>query len=99
MKRLTAAINEFLGALPSTNFRIFITMGLVVMTTLRYLVSGLGVSTHGLHIDEWTPTGEWLLFLTGLAGIDVAQFGVKRGTQKDPPKPDSEDVAALRGTE
>lgn len=76
-------INRWLGALPSTNFRIFVTMLLAVITTLRYVASGIGVSARGMHVDTWTPSGEWLLFLTALAGIDVAQFATKRTTSAE----------------
>jgi hypothetical protein len=80
---------KWLATLPSTNFRIFVTMMVVVGTAVDYWISG-------------DVSGEWLIFLGSMAGIDVAAFGIKRKTyeaSKDPPPaasapPDREDAKA-----
>ena len=87
-------INKFLATLPSTNFRIFVTMFFVACTTARYILSGAAIG--GWHFDQWQPAGEWLLFLAALAGLDLAQFHVKRQSYIEAPPngPDIEDAKA-----
>ena len=80
---LAATPDRFLdriARLPSTNFRIFITLGCVVWTTARYLTSTIG----------WEPSLEWLGFLATMSGLDLAQFGVKRRTQTNGEPPTAE---------
>lgn len=60
----------WLERFPTTNARVALSLVLALATGVR--VVGMG----------WTPPGEWLLFLTGWAGLDVAQFGIKRATYK-----------------
>ena len=88
-------MNKFLASLPSTNFRIFITMLLTTLTATRYLASGIGWSER-LHVDSWEPSWEWLTFLAMMAGIDLAQFYAKRKTMTESPPagPDIEDAKA-----
>ena len=59
---------NWIATLPSTNLRIFVTILLIVATCVKVLWT-------------WTaPPLEWLGFLALSAGLDVAQFGVKRST-------------------
>ena len=60
---------DHIARLPSTNFRIFVTLGCVVWTTAKYMTS-----------TTWEPSLEWLGFLATMSGLDLAQFGVKRRT-------------------
>ena len=78
---------EFLAKLPSTNFRIVVTMTIVQATAARYLLSGVW------GLGDWTPSWEWLSFLALMAGIDAAQFWAKRETYTPAPPaaPDVED--------
>ena len=69
---------KWFATMPSTNVRIGTTILMALGTGVR--VIGLG----------WEPPSEWLLFLTGWAGLDVLQFGAKRATS-------SEFVAAKQG--
>lgn len=84
-------INKFLGDLPSTNFRIFVTMG-AFLTTVAVVLYCI-VRQIPLDPYEYIIT---TLFVTegAFAGIDVAQFYVKRDTHKPAPPnaPDVEDV-------
>lgn len=63
---------KWLETMPSTNLRILVTIALAAVTGIRVLF-------------DWTPPTEWLLFLTGWAGLDVLQFGAKRATFKAGP--------------
>lgn len=64
---------KWLADFPTTNARVVVTLVLAIATGVR--VVGMG----------WAPPVEWLWFLAGLAGIDVAQFGVKRATYRAEP--------------
>jgi hypothetical protein len=82
--RLPDRFLDRIARLPSTNFRVFITLGCVVWTTARYLTNDLG----------WEPSLEWLGFLATMSGLDLATFTVKRRTQNGhgappPPEPGS----------
>jgi hypothetical protein len=57
--------------MPSTNVRIATTIIMALGTGIRVVIIG------------WNPPSEWLLFLTGWAGLDVLQFGAKRATSND----------------
>jgi hypothetical protein len=67
------AVLDYVATMPTTNVRIVVTIGLIILTGIRYLVAG-------------PPPGEvfeeWLMFLGVLAGIDVGHFGIKRVTTK-----------------
>lgn len=58
-----------LGKVPTTNVRILVTLGAVMLTTLRYVTS-----------DVWVPSLEWLGFLVAMSGVDAVQFYSKRVT-------------------
>lgn len=60
----------FITYFPTTNGRILLSLFLIFITAIFYLV--------GWKDPDW----EWYAFLGALAGIDVAQFGVKRYTQR-----------------
>lgn len=60
---------RWLETIPTTNLRICVTILLAMATGVRVLF-------------DWVPPNEWLLFLTGWAGLDVLQFGTKRATFK-----------------
>lgn len=68
---------KWLETLPTTNARIVVTLSLTVATAVRYLVWGVPVrmSANVAVLDGW---GYWLLFLAGMAGLDVAQYVGKR---------------------
>jgi hypothetical protein len=74
-------MTKFLSSLPSTNFRIFVTMGLVSLVILRYIISGAAIGE--MHFDKFQPDWDVLMFLAVLAGIDLAQFHLKRKTEPD----------------
>lgn len=57
------------GRLPTTQVRISVTLGAVVATTVRYVLS-----------VTWTPSYEWLGFLVLMSGVDAAQWLAKRTT-------------------
>lgn len=80
---------KFLAELPSTNFRIAITMALVTVTVLT--VCG------GLILEKEMPIDVLIAlftFETGLAGVDYFQFSKKRETHQPAPpaRPDIEDA-------
>lgn len=58
---------------PTTNMRILLTLGLALGTAIKYWVSA-----------GWIPAAEWLMFLTGMAGLDVLQHHNKRKTTFSP---------------
>ena len=66
---MTRRLLSWIGSLPTTNARIAVTLACTVATCARVVATG------------WHPDEAWLLFLAGMSGIDVAQFGVKRVTQ------------------
>ena len=80
-------MNAWLGTLPTTAFRITVTLVLVTATAVRYL--GWGEPAGG----GWEG---WLTFLAVMSGIDGAVAAVKRFTYKPSPPagPDVEDAAA-----
>lgn len=63
---------ERLAKVPTTNIRMFVTLYLAVRTAGHYF------ATPG-----WTPSLEWLGFITALAGIDVTQWVKKRTTDHE----------------
>jgi hypothetical protein len=65
-------VNEWLAKLPTTNLRILASIAAMIATTAKVIATG------------WMPASEWLWFLCGWAGIDVAQFATKRVTFKEP---------------
>lgn len=58
---------------PTTNLRILLTLAIVLGTAIKYWLS-----------VEWIPVWEWLIFLAGMAGIDVWQHAQKRRTTWSP---------------
>lgn len=58
---------------PTTNMRILMTLGLALGTAIKYW------ATAG-----WVPAAEWLVFLAGMAGLDVLQHYNKRATTFSP---------------
>lgn len=70
-KLFTGTFTGFLAALPTTNFRIFVTMFVFMGTAVRYFFP---------TTKAWEPSWEWLMFLTVMAGIDAAQYANKRKT-------------------
>lgn len=86
-------MREWLAKLPSTNFRIFISVILGVF----YVVSSLLLSAYDKPVDQVT------LYVVGgfialMMGLDVTQFSVKRATYKETPptKPDIEDAKVIK---
>lgn len=74
-------MNKILENLPSTNFRVFVTMMLVTVVILRYALQGIAVGAF--HFDAFSPEWDVLLFLAAMAGLDLAQFHLKRKTDVD----------------
>lgn len=70
--------NDWLGKFPSTNGRIFFTILAMEGTAVRYWWTAGGP-------NQWEPSVAWLAFLATMAGIDTAQFNVKRKTHSRPP--------------
>ena len=58
---------------PTTSMRILLTLGLALGTAIKYWVS-----------SGWIPAAEWLMFLTGMGGLDVLQHHNKRKTTFSP---------------
>ena len=58
---------------PTTNMRILLTLGIVLGTAIKYWVS-----------SGWIPDIQWLVFLAGMAGLDVWQHYNKRVTTFSP---------------
>ena len=58
---------------PTTKLRILSTLGLALVTAMKYWIS-----------VGWIPAAEWLIFLTGMAGLDVLQHNNKRKTTFSP---------------
>lgn len=64
---------EILGKVPTTQLRIVVTLALVVGTAIKIWTS-----------QNWSPEWDWLLFLAGMAGLDVLQHYGKRKTSWKP---------------
>jgi hypothetical protein len=81
MERIKAWLADF----PTTSARILFTLGVIAGTSLV----AFWCFAKGIRLDEenWDA---WLFFLAVLAGIDVAQWGVKRGTAWRPAVTESE---------
>lgn len=73
------ALKDGLADFPTTQFRILFTVALAGGTGLA--VFYCFVQAIKVDPDILEP---WLLFLFGMAGLDVAQWGVKRGTAWKP---------------
>ena len=58
---------------PTTNMRILMTLGIVLGTAIKYWAS-----------SGWVPDIQWLVFLAGMAGLDVWQHYNKRVTTFSP---------------
>lgn len=74
---------ELLGKIPTTQLRIVVTLILVIGTAIKIWVS-----------SSWSPEWDWLLFLAGMAGLDVLQHYGKRKTTWKP----TEHAEAIRIT-
>lgn len=90
---MLARLNGFVATFPSTNWRIFTSIWLSVVYVLGALVMS-GVNR---------PPPEHVLYIVGgflliMAGLDVAQFKIKRDSyvQAPPARPDVEDAPAVR---
>lgn len=87
---------ERIATLPSTNFRIAVTLFVVVLTAARYLTSGMNFGLFSM--PPFNPGADWLAFLAAMSGLDMAQFWAKRATYRGSPPatPDVEDAGAQR---
>lgn len=86
-------INKFLAELPSTNFRIFATMGAFLSTVAVVLFC----IVRQIPLDPYEYIITTLFVTEGaFAGIDVAQYIGKRKTHMEAPpaEPDVEDAKA-----
>lgn len=70
MGRLPSALIEWLGRVPTTNLRICVTLLVFLATAARYLSSA-----------TWSPSLEWVGFITAMSGLDGLTFVAKRKTQ------------------
>lgn len=70
---LVDGTSERIKNAPTTNMRIILTLGLALGTAIKYWATG-----------GWVPAAEWLIFLTGMAGLDVLQHNNKRKTTFSP---------------
>jgi hypothetical protein len=73
-------VNEWLGKFPSTNGRIAATIFAMLGTAIRYWWSAKTCTPAGMCTATWEPSATWLAFLATMAGIDTAQFNLKRKT-------------------
>lgn len=75
--------NEELATLPTTQYRFVLVTRLIVITGMAALVA-FGHAVYADHNQMALDIlNAWLLFLAGLAGLNVAQYGVKRATDAD----------------
>jgi protein-S-isoprenylcysteine O-methyltransferase Ste14 len=65
-------VYSLIATAPTTNIRILMTLGIVLGTAIHYWTS------------TWIPVWEWLIFLAGMAGLDVWQHHNKRKTSWSP---------------
>jgi hypothetical protein len=84
---------RWLAELPSTNFRIFVSVCLAVVFVLTMLLGIVLGREIPLDIATMLAT-----FLAAMMGIDLVQFKVKRDTftPAPPAAPDVEDVRAQK---
>ena len=73
----TSRLYLLIDGAPTTNIRILTTIGLAIGTAIKYWASEGGA-------NGWVPNWEWLLFLAGMAGLDVWQHHNKRKTEWSP---------------
>lgn len=66
----------------ATTFRITVTMGVVVTTSIRYELSGINIGRGWLTFTAWEPSDSWLTFLAVMGGVDMVQFAAKRLSYK-----------------
>lgn len=80
-------MKRWLADLPSTNFRIFVTMLCVFLTTVTVDL----LLWFEKEVQE-VVFGLWLGFLAAMAGVDYVQFAKKRDTHMEAPpsRPDIE---------
>lgn len=64
---------ELINKAPTTNLRILLTLGITLGTAIKYWTS-----------STWIPDWQWLIFLAGMAGLDVWQHHNKRKTSWSP---------------
>lgn len=69
-----------LGGLPTTQYRFVLVTRLVVGTGIVALAAFSYEVYRGNNQFALDILNSWFLLLAGLAGLNVAQFGIKRGT-------------------
>jgi hypothetical protein len=67
---------NWVATFPSTNGKIVVSLGCVLLTCGRVVILG------------WTPPMEWLGFLALMLGLDTAHFYAKRTTEFAPTSED-----------
>lgn len=67
--------------IPTTKFRVLVTLGLITATCVTYLIHACDIrdQTTGLCVG-WEPSINWLVFLSALSGVDVTQYFAKSVT-------------------
>ena len=70
---VTSRFYRAIETAPTTNLRILLTLGITLGTAIKYWAA-----------VTWVPNWEWLIFLAGMAGLDVWQHHNKRKTSWSP---------------
>ncbi len=76
MKFISPALDkayQIVATAPTTNIRILLTLAITLGTAIKYWAS-----------TAWVPDWQWLVFLAGMAGLDVWQHMNKRRTSWSP---------------
>lgn len=83
---------DLAGKMPTTNVRIGASILAFILIIAVWLVLAIA---HAVFPDiaAWTPEWEMLTFVTVWAGLDIAQFSVKRVTTTKPAAPTSPPAA------
>lgn len=80
--RVPGGILDWIGRVPTTQIRVLITCGAIIVTTARYVLEP-SQCLGGQCTPGWEPSIEWLGFLATMAGIDTAHFLGKRKTSAE----------------
>lgn len=67
-------IFAFIEHVPTTRIRILVTIGLIVATTITWLMHSCDMRTPQGICVGWEPSSNMIIFLAALAGVDVAQY-------------------------
>lgn len=79
--RLVEWLLERADEVPTTNVRILVTIVAFILVVSIWLTLAV-VHSFFATVALWEPSAAMLTFISVWAGLDVMQFGVKRGTHK-----------------